>query len=811
MHMSSSDISTIQDVQCYHCGEHCVTEIIHFDNRAFCCSGCKLVYELLNENNLCTYYNLNNGPGISPAAEPARYSYLDLPEIAEKLIRFKDGTQAHITFYTPSMHCSSCIWLLENLHRIDPAIRSSSVNFLTKEITVIYNEQDISLSAIATLLGRLGYDPLISLNDVEQKPKPAKDHSAIIKIGIAGFCFGNIMMLSFPEYFSAGDFYDQYNLKPFFGYINLLLSLPVFFYSASTFFTSAWKSIREKHLNIDAPIALAIAVTFSRSAFEIISGTGAGYLDSMSGIVFFMLLGRYFQSVTYETLSFDRDYTSYFPVAVTVTVNGKEENVPVNKLKPGDLMVIRNSELIPVDATLVADHTHIDYSFVTGEATPVRKTQGELIYAGARQIGGAVLLEAVKAVSQSYLTQLWNTDSESIRNRQQQQSFVDKVNRYFTIAVLLTATLSFVIWSFTDLHTAIDAFTAVLIVACPCGLLLASTFCNANMLRLFGKHKLFMKNAAVIEQLAQTDTIVLDKTGTITHGSQITFKGSPQGMEFLPLAAALSAQSSHPLSRKINAQYADTSGQYAVSHFEEIRGMGIKGCVNGKHMILGSEYFVLGRNSTENDGSSKVFLSADGMVYGCFSISNTYREGLEQLIHTLGKDHELVLLSGDHDGEREKLQRIFGNSTLLFNQAPEDKLNYIKHLQQQGKHVLMIGDGLNDAGALLQSDVGFSVSDNTNTFTPACDAILDGSAFRHLRAFLDFARRGKRIIAVTFIISLAYNLTGLFFAVQGMLSPVVAAILMPTSSITIVLLSTLTGSFAARNIFGKSGRKPAVS
>lgn len=789
---------------CYHCGADCEKHPIVYDEKPFCCEGCQLVYDLLKESNLCTYYTLNNAPGNSfkNVKRSGKFNYLDEPVITQKLVRFRDDKQIHITFYVPKMHCSSCIWLLENLHRLHNGILHSSVNFLKKEVTVHYCTEGIRLSEIADLLTHVGYEPLINLGDTDQKTpaaaKKKKNYSTALKIGVAGFCFGNIMMLSFPEYFSTGNFYDQEQLKTFFGYLNLVLALPVFFYSASEFFVSAGQAIRQRFLNIDAPIALAILVTFSRSVYEILSGTGAGYMDSMTGIVFFMLIGRYIQNRTYNSLAFERDYKSYFPVAVSVMDDAEnEKSVPVSDLKKGQRIRIRNNEIIPADCVLLSSQTHVDYSFITGESAPVKKQAGDFIYAGARQADGAVDLEVSKPVSQSYLTGLWNNDQASEKEQQRQQSYVDTINKYFTIVVLLLAFGSAAVWLFFDPSRSLNAFTAVLIVACPCGLLLTTTFANGNMIRILGKNKLYLKNAAVLEKMARTETVVFDKTGTITSGTQVRFSATHDFPEATAYAAALSAQSAHPLSRKIARTFKGKT-KLTITHFEEITGQGLKGEIDGNYIILGSRYFVTGAAQPENARETQVFLMINGVVAGFFTFENTYRPGLPETLNALATDYNLHLLSGDQDAEKERLQPLFGDkANLLFGQKPDDKKNYIAKLQQQGHHVLMVGDGLNDAGAFMQSDTGIAISDDTNTFSPACDAILDGSSFTRIRSFLDYARAGKKVILITFAVSLVYNITGLVYATGGTLSPVVAAVLMPLSSVTIVVSSTLFTSFAA--------------
>jgi Cu+-exporting ATPase len=777
------------------------------DSKAFCCEGCRQVYLLLNENNLCTYYNFDKNPGIKAKGKfvSERFAYLDDAATAKKLVQFSSDTQTNVTFSLPQMHCSSCVFLLENLHRIEPGITKSQTNFQRKEVFIIFDPTQISLRKVIELLAFIGYEPAISLKDSTQKKVTSYNKKQIYQIGVAGFCFSNIMMLSFPEYFSSGNI-EQAGLKATFTWLNLFLSLPVLFFSASSIFVSAWKGLRQRFLNIDVPLALAIIVTFGRSYYEIISGKGAGYLDSGTGIVFFMLIGRWFQNKTYDSFSFDRDYKSYFPLGVSTIKNGIEKNIPVTQLKKGDCIIIRNEEMIPADAVLQKGNANVDYSFVSGESTPLQKNKGELIYAGGKQCGSAIELQIVNEVSQSYITQLWNNDIFTYK-KNIDKSFIHPWSRYFTAALFLVAIVTAIFWAVTDTSKIWPAVTAVLIVACPCSLLLSATFTYGNMLRIFGRNKLYLKNAGVIESLSNTNTIVFDKTGTITqnHSSVVLYKGTPLTDKELTVVQAVTRQSSHPLSKIIAANlgtYA-TDQLLTVNSFKEFTGKGIEAIVNDMPVKIGSAAFVNDySNAATYDTGSHIHVQLNKVHMGAFSISNDYRPGIQSAIASLQqKKYELHLLSGDNDTEKNTLTKLFGkDSDVRFNQSPQNKLDTIKQLQAQHKKVLMIGDGLNDAGALMQSDTGIAVSDNTAQFSPACDAIIDGSKIGMTHQFLAYAKSGKKIVAASFTLSIAYNIVGLSFAVQGTLSPIVAAILMPASSISIVLLVTLLSSLSARRI-----------
>ncbi len=788
-------ISTNNVLQCYHCGEDCISATIKIADKYFCCEGCKTVYGILNQSDLCDYYALNTQPGnsLKEMTRADKFAFLDDAAIEQKIIQFRDEEQTRATFYLPQVHCSSCLYLLENLHRINSDILSSLVNFPKKEVTIVFDHQRTTLRKVAELLASIGYEPYISLHDLGNK-KPLFSKKMIYQLGVAGFCFGNIMLLSFPEYLGIDDL-DK-SLRNDFRLLTMILALPVLLYSAQPFFISAWKSITNKFLNIDTPIAIAILITFGRSVYEIFGNHGGGYFDSMSGIVFFMLAGRLLQNKTYQQLSFERDYTSYFPVAVTVIKDGTATPVALPDIKINDTLLIHHEELIPADGILTRGKALIDYSFVTGESLPVEKEMGEIVYAGGKQVGSNIEIFTIKDVAQSYLTQLWNKDKQKDK-ASLKPGLVDILNRYFTWIVLVLAVVGAVYWSFTDIHKALDVVTTVLIVACPCALLLSSTFTNGNILRILARNKFYLRDAAIIEQVAAVDHIVFDKTGTITTpDQQVRFVGKALSLQQKKIIAALAAQSTHPLSRAI-VKNLDVKNSYAVNGFQEIAGRGIEGFVNEELVVLGSSPIAAQQNDAAS--ATQVHVVIEDKYLGYFIFENHYRDALNQLADELSMQFNLSVVSGDTDSEKKNLRKIFGSrTTMLFRQQPVQKLEYIQQLQQEGNTVMMIGDGLNDSGALLQSDIGIAVAEDTNNFTPASDAILKAAQLTMLPRFIQLCRANRQIIIASFILSIVYNIIGLFFALQGALSPLIAAVLMPASSISILLVTFFGSSLAAK-------------
>jgi len=788
-----------KNTRCFHCGDAVLHAGYAADGHEFCCVGCQSVYRILSGNNMQQYYRYNAHPGRKKAEQTERYEYLDEAAIAEKLIDFKNGEITVATFYVPAIHCSSCIWLLEHLYKLNPGVVRSQTDFMKKQVNVTFNHQALSLRGLVELLDGIGYAPKITLHDVVKAGRKFSQSGLVAKIAVAGFCFGNSMMLSFPEYFGMAAFEARYST--FFGWMNFAFALPVLLYSGRDYFTSAWRSLRQRQLSLDVPLALGIAVLFARTAWEVFSGSGPGFADTLCGLVFFLLVGRWVQQRTYHHISFERDYRSYFPVAVTRIVEGIMRPIPLADIRVGDRLLVRNGEIVPADAILLKGDAEIDFSFVTGESEPVRKVLGEIIYAGGRQRGEAIELEVVKAVSQSYLTRLWNNEAFKPYERKF-RTFSNVVSRYFTVALLTIAVSAMAYWFFQgSAAKAWGAFTAVLIIGCPCALALSGPFTLSAALSIFDRNRFYVKNTAAIEQLAAIDCLVFDKTGTISSpdASRMHFDGELTAEE-LAMVVAVAQNSSHPLSREL-VNWGGSVSPMRVSGFRELTGQGIEAVVAGREVRVGSRAFV-GAMPTRDDAArgSHVFIAIDGCVKGCLVATQPWRPQLAEVLGRLAADYELNLVSGDHDRDREHLRTIFPRrSTLLFNHLPVEKLEYIRSLQAGGKAVCMFGDGLNDAGALKQADLGIAVSDDINNFSPGCDAVLDGRSFGLLPRFFAFAKDVRKVIHMSFGISLVYNVVGLSFAITGTLSPLFAAILMPLSTVTIISFTTVvTRLYAAK-------------
>lgn len=777
---------------CFHCGDAIIGRPIVYEEKVFCCSGCSTVYQLLSQNDLDGFYSIEQGAGVKPKeSNNFKYAFLDVPEIRKKYVTFEDDKSVHLTLFLPAIHCSSCIYLLENIQKIEPNVLSCNVNFVQKTAAVILKKETV-LSEFALLLDRIGYAPNFGDKKALEKKR---NYQFLYKLGVAGFAFGSIMLWTFPEYLGIEE--DNPEIRRFTAYLSLTVSIPVILYSASDYLKSAYKALRYKSLNLDVPISIGIMALYAQSVYTILSNQGTGYMDSFAGFVFFLLIGKWFQSKSYESLSFERDYTAYFPVAVTRVQGNVEEIVEIDMIAIGDTVRLRNEEIVPCDAILLSNTVSIDYSFVTGESDSVRLNKGDFIYAGGKIVGKPADVQAKKESNRSQLTRIWNESGQT-----ETKHSTDKLSIFFLSGVLILAILSAIIWTLIDPNRIVEIVVAVLIVACPCALALSKPFTYGNITRILGRKGLYLKQANSIEQLNKITDVVFDKTGTLTsnHNRKVRFEdNTAAGLtnDQKEALISVSASSSHPLSKAITQQLrSEGFAPTEIEAFEEIAGNGIKGKWRKTSISMGKATFV---GVTSETQETEVHVKIDDEYMGKFMIESAFRTGIFSVLNSLLKTKDIHVLSGDSEKDKTAIVQEVPNLTQLhFKQTPEDKKEYISSLQNQQRKVLMIGDGLNDAGALKMADIGIAISEDIFRFTPGSDAIIDAKSLQKLSDLLQISKFAKTILGICYVFSILYNLVGLTFAISGELTPLIAAILMPISSITIVFISTISALLKSR-------------
>lgn len=774
---------------CRHCGDSCDRAAIVTAAGTFCCNGCESVFTLLATHGMTAFYTCDVQPGTSQRAasqrDPGRFAALDDPEVARRFVTPRGDGLARVLFPTPTMHCASCLWLLEQLWRFHPGIVRSEANLMNRTVAVEFRPADISLRAIAEQLASLGYEPVL-----DQEPTagvPATRRRLYLKIGLAGFAFGNVMLFSIPRYANGAALPPAF--QELFGVLNLVFSLPVLLFSASDYFRAAWSAARARTITLDVPIALGLAVLFGRSAVEIISGAGEGFLDSFSGLVFFLLIGKLFQQKAFESIAFDRTVQSFLPLSVRVERESGVALTRVELLRPGDTIALRPQEVVPADSVLLDDHGAIDYAFVTGEQAPVAIERGALIQAGGRVSGQALRMTVARATSNSRLAGLW---SDPVFEQDKAHWLTELLARFgwwFTVIAMSLAVIGAIAW-WPDGRKAAEVATAVLMIACPCAFTLAAPMTLGTAMGVLGRAGFYLKNSAVALDLSRVDTIAFDKTGTLTTAAaDATVTTSGFSDDEWRLVQRLAAQSVHPVSRAIAGSL---TGAGQADHIVETSGRGVTGTIDGHRVVLGSASYVAdvtGHSITRESGADLVTWAAvDDHAPGTIRLSAPDRPGMPAATLAIASRYVTWLLSGDHATEAPRWAAAFGDR-MKFRQSPEDKLATVRAEQAASRRVAMIGDGLNDAGALAAANVGIAVSDETACLVPACDAVIRGDQLPKLPQFLAYARRAQRVIVICFVVSIAYNWLGLTLALTGRLTPLATAILMPVSSLTIVALS----------------------
>jgi Cu+-exporting ATPase len=813
--MSTASIPLAR-ASCLHCGDACGSDAVVSPDGTFCCRGCESVYGILKAHHLEAYYTGDVSPGVSQkragATDRARFAALDDPGVSARLVEFDDGRRARVTFRIPSIHCASCVWLLEQLWRFDPGVARAEVDLLRRSVQIDYRPAETTLRRLAEQVAALGYEPEIT-SEGPTGISSASRQRLYLQLGVAGFAFGNIMLFSIPRY--ANGVPLEGGFQRLFDVLNVLFALPVLLFSAADYFRTAWHALRNRTMALEVPVALGLAVLFGRSLLEIVTGTGEGFLDSFAGLTFFLLIGRLFQQKAFDRIAFDRTFRSFLPLSIQVERERGLEIVPIEQLRPGDCVVLRRHEVVPADAVVLDRAGEIDYAFATGEQTPVSLSAGEIVRAGGRAAGEAMRLQILRDVSHSQLAGLWSNPVFSKPKARWLTDVTARFGGWFTVGAIVLAICGAAAW-WPDGAASASVATAVLIVACPCALTLSAPITLGTAMGVLGGRGLYLKHPAVALDLSRINTVAFDKTGTLTTaGGPAVVEREGLSPPAWDLVRSLANESVHPVSRAIAASGGHSPD--AAPHGEtapntqppagpsrplihrEVAGHGLSGSVHGVRVVIGTAAFVAGETGRMVSGPVDVTYVAVGPESGWLRLSASSRPGIEEAARALSNEHDIWLVSGDHSGERARWEQFFGRQ-MRFRQSPEDKLAYIEEARARGRRVLMVGDGLNDAGALAAADVGMAVSDDTSCMAPACDAVISGHRLTHLPAFLRYARRARQVVVACFLISIAYNVIGLTLALAGALTPLASAILMPVSSLTVVGISSGAMRWSARRM-----------
>jgi P-type Cu+ transporter len=782
---------------CDHCGDPCQVAAVHAGEHTFCCTGCASVFSLLQEHGLADFYACDLKAGVSQRrAQPgdARFAALDDPATAARVLDFDDGIVASATFAVPDLHCAACLWLVERVWRVEAGIIRAEADLVRHTVTVWFSPERITVRDVAERLASVGYAPVIEAERRVDAATPER-RGLYLRIGLAGFAFGNIMLFSIPRYVNGAPL--EGGFQRLFDVLNLALGSLVLIYSAAAYFTAAWRAVRARRVTLDIPIAMGLAALYLRSAVDIVWSRSEGFMDSFTGLVLFLLVGRLFQAKAFDHIAFDRTFRSFLPLSVRVERDDAIVPTPLADLREGDRVLIRPHEVVPADAVLLSREGSFDYAFVTGESHPILATSGARIRAGGRALDATVRLLLVRSVAHSQLARLWDSPAAGRPTAQRLTAVAARFGAIFTLAAVGLAAGG-AAWYWPAVSQSLDVATAVLIIACPCALTLAAPLTFGTAMEQLARRGCYLRNSAVILDLARLDTLLFDKTGTLTSAVQGA-QADPVGLTDREwrLVRRLAAESTHPASRVIAA---GEPPEGRLQWRRETPGLGVRGVVDGHEIVLGAAPFVAREiGAPVPAGSEGPVVAIDGRAAGFVRLSTTPRPGVGAAVRELSATHEIRLVSGDEPRETERWRALFGPN-IAFRQSPEDKLAAIQARQAAGGRVAMIGDGLNDAGALAAADVGIAVSDETACMVPACDAVVHGDRVASLPAFLRYARQARQVVIACFVVSMLYNALGISLALMGVLTPLVTAMLMPVSSLSIMAISVGGMRWRAREL-----------
>lgn len=828
-------------VACAHCGLPVPAGLVrHGDALQFCCAGCRQVYALLHELGYDQYYRLRDaegGPSVAARVTGRTYEDFDDEAFAAEHVRPTDHGTCRTTLYLEGVHCAACVWLVERLPSVQTGVVSVRLNLPRAQAEVEWDPSTTPLSAVGRALDRLGYAPHPWRKRDIQAMRRTEDRSLLIKVGVAAACAMNIMVLQGALYAGEAQGIDAV-YEGTFRWLSLALSLPVMLFAARPFYAAAWSGLRRRVPHVDLPIAIAILAAFAFSAGSVVSGQGPIWFDSVSALVALLLGGRFLQSRA-QRAAIER-YESLQGVAFVEFARLLEgdapREVPVEALHPGQRVEVLSGDLVPVDGEVVIGESAVDNSILTGESAPVPVHPGAEICAGATNRGARIVVQ-VRAVGEgTRVGALLRMVDEAASRKAPIVRLADRLSRTFVLVVLGLAVATAVIWLPTSAGAALEHVIALLVVSCPCALALGTPVAITVALSRAARIGIFVKSADVIERMREVRTVLLDKTGTLTEGRMAVLEHDLDD-EAAALAAALESHSSHPVATALQRMGTAPGKVGAVPFFgvRESPGRGIAGGVGDKAVAVGNlahlaslglevpDSWIRRMDELAARGLSPVLVAVDGSVRGLVATGDPLRPEARATIAAVRRlGWHPIILSGDHPTVVAGVAKALGipPEDARGGLTPEDKRDVVAALVARRAdaptpaaplpapgRVLMVGDGVNDAAALALADVGVSVHGGAGPSLAAADVVLTRPGLLPLLQLERGSHRTLRIIHRNLLLSLCYNFAGVVMAMSGLVGPLVAAVLMPLSSLT-VILSSVAGRTFALNAMAVSGTPP---
>jgi Cu2+-exporting ATPase len=769
----------------------------------FCCSGCRTAFAILQESGLSRYYEFaerRDGPVRSTGR---RYEEFDHPTFAELYVKRLPGGLAEVELYLEGVHCASCVWLVERVPLVLPGVNGAELDMRRSLARVTWEPTTVSLSSIARMLDSLGYPPHPFRGVERDEMRRREDRAMLIRIGVAGAIMINVMLAALALYSGwLGGMDAQFTT--FFRWISFALVTPAMLWPGRVFFSGAWSALRARTLHMDVPIALGLAAGYVQGALNTVRGSGPVYFDGLATLVFALLVGRYLQQRRQRAAADSAELVfSLTPTtAHVIDSSGEVRDVPTQAIVPGMLVEVRAGETFAADGVVARGETRVDKSLLTGEARPVLAAEGDGVFAGTVNIASPVVVRVEQAGEESRVAKILRQVEEGTARRAPVIALANRMAGYFVAGVLLVAVSAWIGWQFIDAARAVDVAVAVLIVTCPCALALSTPLAISTAIGRAARSGILVKAGDALERLGRAPNgrvkqIFLDKTGTITEARAALVEwDGPSSVR--PLVLSLEHGSTHPIAAAFRNAWPDEAGPVATSSTHVVGG-GIEGVVRGHHVAVGSPSFVNERvrSAPNADGAGEftpVWVAVDGVVVARAGIGDPIRSDARAAVDALrARGWSVHILSGDAPSVVRSVGRAIGvdESNCVGGVSPEGKLAMVEAARTQGI-VVMVGDGINDAAAIAAASVGIAAHGGAEASLASSDVYLTTPGLSPLVRLVDGARRTFGVMERNVAFSILYNLVGATLAVAGKLTPLVAAILMPASSLTVVLASRAT-------------------
>jgi len=788
---------------CTHCGLPVPLGLLQPDDRpSFCCGGCATAYAIIHDGGLDRYYRLPERRAVPVEPSGRSFAEFDHPAFHALYARRRADGLAETEMYLDGVHCASCVWLVERVPLLVPGVTRAELEVGRSLAHVAWDPAITPLSAIARFLDTLGYRPHPFRAQRVEERRRAEDRGALLRIGVAGALAGNVMMVAVALYSGWFGGMDPV-FEHYFRWISLLLTAPVLLWPGHVFFQGAVASFRTRRLHMDLPIAIALAAGFIRGAVNTVSGTGPIYFDGVAMLVFLLLVGRFLQQRAQRAATDSASLLHGLTPSVARVIDGEAiREIPTEALLPDMRVEVRAGETFPADGTIVEGASEVDLALLTGESRPVHVRTGSAVWAGTVNLAAGVQVLVTQAGEASRVGRLVQEVAAGAGRRARIVLLADRLAGWFVAAVLVLAAGTWAYWHFTQPAVALDNAIALLIVTCPCALALATPLAVSVAIGRAARQGILIKGGDALEALARPATLYLDKTGTVTEGSfRLASWDGPDWVR--PLVVALERHSGHPVATGFLHAWPDVMAP-AATDVRQTLGGGVEGCVAGRNVVVGSPLFVAARTGASTappraatGGDTPVWVAVDGTIAAVASFGDPLRQEAPAVLERLRRrGWRLRLLSGDANAVVRSVAATLGLPTSAWRGevSPEGKLAEIERAAADGP-VVMVGDGVNDAAAMARATVGIAVRGGAEASLAVADVYLSRPGLAPLDELIVGSERTLRIIRRNVAFSLAYNIAGAALAMGGWINPLIAAILMPASSLTVVLASWRSRTF----------------